>query len=88
MYRVELKVSVCVSIQKLLRTFLMYRVELKGGQSQREDIFLSFWFLMYRVELKVPVIISLPPKAVGVPNVPCGVESSSRSLSALSYSSS
>jgi len=35
------------------------------------------WFLMYRVELKVS-IVSVLTRAIGVPNVPCGVESDMR----------
>ncbi len=56
--------------------FLMYRVELKGGQGLSRQIGLGR-FLMYRVELKgLTIRITVDIITRLVPNVPCGVESS------------
>jgi len=57
----------------------MYRVELKvisiTGSKQGVSV-----FLMYRVELKVSHLLYSLYIPSYVPNVPCGVESSSRSF--------
>ncbi len=55
----------------------MYRVELKEGGFLKASIDNPL-FLMYRVELKVAYFISVYVDIGRVPNVPCGVERTSR----------
>ena len=59
----------------LVSLFLMYRVELKVTSNSPSPSAFFPLFLMYRVELKAHRGRGLHPHQEGVPNVPCGVES-------------
>ena len=80
MYRVELKVVSGFSRHSGVLTgqFLMYRVELKVLFEFSKGL-QRIKFLMYRVELKgnTDPCFATRTATLGVPNVPCGVESSS-----------